>query len=64
MTQTEYNIIVQCIKSGVPALANELIMSLNNLVVSTSEKSEKPTEKSVETGLATKQKSTKKKGEN
>lgn len=34
MTQVEYDIIVQCIKSGVPALSDKLILSLNNLVVS------------------------------
>lgn len=32
MTQESYNIIVKVLQSGVPALANELISHINNLI--------------------------------
>lgn len=32
MTQETYNIIVKVLQSGAPALANELITSINNLL--------------------------------
>lgn len=59
MTQVEYDIIIKCIKQGVPALADSLILSLNNLVISVNNDVDK-NEKKTDTKKSTKEK----KGEN
>ena len=40
MTQEQYNVIVKTLQVGVPALANELVESINELIVTNKENNE------------------------
>lgn len=63
MTQTEYDIIVQCIKSGVPALSDSLVLSFNNLVISSNNATKNEVVDNKKTNNSASKK-TNKKGEN